>query len=60
MPARSETELGAHFFFVEHNEWFVIADVHWEKIDSLFKIGAFKILETILVTFRTPEVSVCS
>lgn len=37
MPARSEIELGAHFSFVEDNEWLMIADVHWEKIESLFK-----------------------
>jgi len=31
MPARSATELGVHFFFLEDNEQLLTADVGWEK-----------------------------
>lgn len=43
MPARSATEMGVHFFFLENNERLLTADIGWEKIESLFKRGCIKI-----------------
>lgn len=31
------------FFFLEDNEWLLIADVGWEKIETLFRGGSIKI-----------------